>query len=174
MELTEQLRADGTAKGLCRQWQMKLHKGLSMAQLVKLYIEGIDFCISEDFPTLAFLREHFKGACEPFGVFVDDDIPQALNVPDMVLNGACRAMLEYDGYSVSRLYVRHTSEAAVAVSGHAVLTIDLFNDAKLHISVVGDKATVNINVYGDKADVQCVWEDTPQKVNIKYNPKTTY
>lgn len=174
MELTEQLREDGAAKGLCRQWQMKLHKGLGMAQLVKLYIDGIDFCISEDFPTLPFLREHFKGACEPYGVFVDDDIPQALNVPDIVLNGACRAMLEYDGYSVSRLYVRHASRAAVAVSGHAVLTIDVFDEARLHISVVGDRAMVNVNLYGDGADVEYVWEDTPAKVNLIRKNKKTY
>jgi len=61
MELIEQLKTDGINKGLCRLWQRKLHNGLSTEELVKLYIKGIDFCISENYPTLDFLRENFKG-----------------------------------------------------------------------------------------------------------------
>ncbi len=98
METIDKLKSDGIAKGLCLQWQRKLHAGLSVEELAKLYIKGIDFCISEDYPTLDFLREHFKGKCEPFGVYVDDDLPPTKNKPAMVLYGACRAMLEYAGY----------------------------------------------------------------------------
>lgn len=174
MKLIQQLKADGMEKGLCRMWQIKLHAGLSTEELAKLYIQGIDFCISEDYPTLDFLREHFRGKCEPFGVFVDDDVPPTTNKPDMVLNGACRAMLEYDGFSVSRLYVRHTSEVAVIVSDHAALTIDLFDNAKLHLSIVGDDTTVSVNVYGKQTTTEYIGDSAKSKVNITYNDKTTY
>lgn len=174
MELIEQLKSDGIDKGLCRPWQKKLKAGLSVAELAKLYIKGIDFCISEDYPTLDFLREHFKGACEPFGVYVDDEIPPTKNKPDMVLNGACKAMLEYDGYSVSRLYVRHDSEVAVIVSDNAIVTIDLFDNAKLHLSVVGKEAAVSVNVFGNNAETEYIGIATTTKVNVKYNDKITY
>lgn len=174
MEQIEQLKADGIAKGLCRQWQMKLHAGLSVEELAKLFIQGIDFCISEDYPTLDYLREHYKGLCEPFGVFVDDEIPSATNVPDMVLNGACKAMLEYEDYSVSRLYIRHDSEAAVIVSDNAILTIDLFDNAKLHISIVGDDTNVSVNAYGRNVDIEYIAPATKEKVNTIYHEKTTY
>lgn len=52
MELVQQLKEDGKAKGLCRMWQMKLKTGLDYEQLIQLYIRGIDFCISENYPTL--------------------------------------------------------------------------------------------------------------------------
>ena len=74
MELVQQLKEDGKAKGLCRMWQMKLRTGLDYEQLIQLYIKGIDFCISENYPTLDFIREHFKGKCEVYGVFVDDEV----------------------------------------------------------------------------------------------------
>ena len=163
MELIQQLKSDGIAKGLCRPWQRKLHAGLSVKELAELYIKGIDFCISENYPTLDFLREHFRGKCEPFGVYVDDEIPPTKNKRDMVLNGACKAMLEYDGYSVSRLYVRHDSEVAAIVSDHAIVTIDLFNHAKLHLSIVGDDAEVIVNTYGKDVEVDCIGQTTKEK-----------
>lgn len=174
MELIQQLKADGMGKGLCRMWQMKLHAGLSTEELAKLYIQGIDFCISEDYPTLDFLREHFRGKCEPFGVFVDDDISPTKNKPEMVLNGDCRGMLEYDGYSVSKLYVRHNSEVAVIVSDHAVVTIDLFDNAKLHLSIVGDDTNVSINIYGRDTEIEYIGDTTLSKAKIINNDKTTY
>lgn len=174
MELIDQLKEDGINKGLCRLWQGKLRKGLTVEELVKLYIQGIDFCISEDYPTLDFLRKHFRGKCEPYGVFVDDEIPTAVNTPNMVLNGACRGMLEYDGYTVASLYVRHNSEVAVIVSDNAILTIDLFDKAKLHISVVGDDTNVSINCYGPDVEIDYIGENTKAKLTTKYNDKTTY
>ena len=174
MELVEQLRKDGTEKGLCRLWQMKLRGNLDTEALVRLYIKGIDFCICEDYPTLDFLRAHFKGNSEPYGVYIDEDMPTLANKADLVLNGACRGMLEYDGYSVSRLYVRHTSETAVNVSDHAVLTIDVFDHAKVHLSVVGDDASVILNVYGSTAQIDFVDGEKPSCVIVNYNNKTTY
>jgi hypothetical protein len=174
MELVEKLRKDGTEKGLCRLWQMKLRGDLDTEALVRLYIKGIDFCICEDYPTLDFLRTHFKGKSEPYGVYIDDDMPTLVNKADLVLNGACRGMLEYDGYSVSRLYVRHTSETAINVSGHAVLTIDVFDRAKVHLSVAGDDACVILNVYGSTAQIDFVDGEMPSCVTLNYNNKNTY
>lgn len=148
MDLINQLKADGTSKGLCRQWRMKLQKGMSVEDLAALYIKGIDFCISEDFPTLDFLRDHFKGSCEPYGVFVDDVVKQR-NTPDLVLNGDCKAILEYDGYTVARIFARHNTQGAVNISDHAIVTVDLFDNSNLVIAVAGSDAQVNVNLYGN-------------------------
>ena len=97
MELVEQLRKDGTEKGLCRLWQMKLRGNLDTEALVKLYIKGIDFCICEDYPTLDFLRTHFKGNSEPYGVYIDEDMPYSQTRQIwclMVLVGVCWSMTD--------------------------------------------------------------------------------
>ncbi len=148
MDLINQLKTDGTEKGLCRQWRMKLQPGMSVEDLAKLYIEGIDFCISEDYPTLDFLRKHFKGSCEPYGVFVDDEVKER-NAPDVVLNGDCKAILEYDGFTVSRIFARHNAQGAVNVSDHAIVTVDAFDNSNLAVATAGSNAQVIVNIYGN-------------------------
>ena len=88
MELNDQLKKDGKAKGLCRDYQRKIGASRSIEDLVKLFIKGIDFCVINNYPTLDFMREHFKGKSEPFGGFVDDDVPELKNMPDVAVT--CR------------------------------------------------------------------------------------
>ena len=148
MELINQLKEDGTAKGLCRLWRMKLRQDLSVEELAKLYIKGIDFCISEDYPTLDYMRDNFKGKCEPYGIYMDDRV-EALNKADIVLLGNCAALLEYDHFNVSRIYARHNSQGAVIVGDHAYVTIDAFDNSDLAIAVAGTDARVIVNLYGN-------------------------
>lgn len=167
--LNEQLTVDGKAKGLCRDYQRKIGASRSIEDLVKLFIKGIDFCVNNDYPTLDFMRAHFKGKSEPFGGFVDDDLPELKNMPDVVLNGHCRAFLEYDGYQVARVVARHTSEAAVNVSERAIVTIDAFDTVKLTVAVAGRDAKVYVNKYGD-AQVVCIG----QGIQVTTHNKNTY
>lgn len=148
MELADQLRQDGIAKGLCTPWQKKLKSGMEISAMVDLFIRGIDFCIKHNYPTLEFMRDNFKGRCEQYGAFVDDEINDRKNAPDTVLNGNCRAMMEYDGFTVSRIFVRHNSEAAIIVSENAIVTIDAFDHANLVVATSGDKCQCIVNLYG--------------------------
>lgn len=154
MELVQQLKKDGIDKGLCHLWQMKLRQDIDYKSLIELYIRGIDFCIMNDYPTVDFIREHFKGKCEEFGVFIDDDVEQK-NAPNIVLNGNCRAFLEYDGYSVANIYARHNTRGSVNVSDNSIVTIDIFDDSELNVATAGDDAKMFVNVYGN-ANVECL------------------
>lgn len=169
MELADQLKQDGVAKGLCRLWRGKLKAGMSIESMIQLYIKGIDFCISEDYPTLEFIRDNFRGKCEPFGAFVDDEISERKNAPDTVLNGVCKAMLDYDSYSVSRIYIRHNSQAAINVSDHAIVTIDAFDNSNLIVATAGEDAQVLVNLYGG-AQVECIGVG----IQVKKMNKKTY
>ena len=155
MELIQQLKKDGISKGLCRMWQWKLKSELNMDNLVQLYVKGIDFCISEDFPTLEFIRENFKGKCEEFGIFIDDEVSDLVDSPDVVLNGHCKAMLRYSGYTVARVFARHNSEAAVNVENNAIVTIDAFDDTNLVVATAGSDTQVFVNLYGN-AQAHCI------------------
>ena len=152
-ELVNQLRTDGAMKGLCQLYQLILKGSRDIEALVKLFIKGIDFCVKNDYPTLEFMRQNFKGKSEPYGGFVDDEVVVD-NLPNAVLNGECKGKLKYTGYSVSRLILRHTSKAAVNVEDHAYLTIDVFDNSHLYLAVAGTNAEVSVNVYGD-AQVDC-------------------
>ena len=152
-ELVNQLKADGTEKGLCQLYQLKLRGCKDVEALVKLFIKGIDFCVNNNYPTLEFMRQNFKGKAEAYGGYVDDEVNE-VNQPNAVLNGECKGKLKYTGYSVSRLILRHTSKAAVNVEDHAYLTIDAFDNTHLYLAVAGSNAEGIVNVYGD-AQVDC-------------------
>lgn len=168
MELAEQLKADGIAKGLCQDWQKKLKPGVSVKRLVALFIRGIDFCVKNDYPTLEFMRENFKGISEPYGAFVDGVVNES-NLPDVVLNGDCKGTLSYYGYSVSRVVVRHTSSISIRVYGNAHVTIDTFDNSTLNLVVAGTKARVLVNKYGN-SNV----EVTGNGVKVSLKNKNTY
>ena len=169
MEVVRELKNDGIAKGLCRQWQMKLKDELDVADLSSLFIRGIDFCISENFPTLDYLRDNFRGKCEPYGIYIDEELKGETNIPDIVLNGSCKADLNYNEYSVSRLYIRHNSEVNVNVSEHAILTIDAFDNSRIEINTIGLRAKVFVHLYGN-ASIQCYGDG----IKIKRHNKLTY
>jgi hypothetical protein len=149
METIKQLSVDGASKGLCDEWQKKITKKSGIKRLSELFIRGIDFCISEDFPTLEFMRENFKGKCEKHGIFIDHEIKYEENFPHMVLNGDSKASLMYDQYNVSQLYVRHNSKVKIVVKDHAILTIDAFDDSKIEIETLSNGCKAIINLYGN-------------------------
>jgi hypothetical protein len=169
MELADQLKQDGEAKGLCRLWRGKLRSGMSIEGMVRLFIKGIDFCISENYPTIEFMRANFKGKCEQYGAFVDDEIESRKNAPDTVLNGDCKAMLEYDGFTVSRIFIRHNSQAAVIASDNAMVTIDAFDSANLVVATAGNNAQIYVNLYSN-AQVECIGFG----IHVKKMNKETY
>lgn len=155
MNTIEQIKTDGIAKGMCRYGQVELSRNnITTERLAQLFFKQIDFCIGKDVPTLDMLRQGFKGKCELFGVFVDQEDVRERNREELALNGDCKAELSYNGFTVSRVYARHTSELNVTACGSAHVTIDIFDDVKLALSVIGSKARVLVNVYGN-AQVQC-------------------
>lgn len=167
MNIIKQLKEDGIAKGLCRPWQGKLMQGVDTETLCKMFISGIDFCITESYPTLDFLRDNFKGLSEPYGIFIDDEF-ETTDIPDVVLNGSCRSDLNYTGYSVSRIYARHQSKAVVNILDHAIVTIDAFDNSLLEITATGD-SKVLVNLYGN-AEAKC----QGSKVKIRRMNKSYY
>ncbi len=140
------------AQGVCQKGAKDLSGDLSVERLSQLFFKYVDFCVGRDTPSLEQLRK-FKGKVEEYGIFVDDEV-KTDDLENAVLNGECKGFLKYTGYSVSRLFIRHTSQAAVNVEDHAYVTIDIFDNSHLYLAVAGANAKVYVNVYGD-AQVEC-------------------
>ena len=98
---------------------------------------------------MEFLRDNFKGKCEPYGIFIDDEAVIEKNRLDVVLNGKCYAELTYDGYAVSNVFIRHDSKAEIVVSGHALVTIDAFDYSFVKVINLSQSANVIVNEYGN-------------------------
>lgn len=155
------------AQGVCQKGAKDLSGDLSVERLSQLFFKYVDFCVGRDTPSLEQLRK-FKGKVEEYGIFVDDEV-KTDDLENAVLNGDCKGFLKYTGYSVSRLFVRHTSQAAVNVEDFANVTIDVFDNTHLYLAVAGTNAKVFVNVYGD-AQVEC----NGSGIQLEYKHKNTY
>lgn len=169
MDLTLQIKQDGAAKGMCQTFQNLLTEGLPVQRLSTLFFKGIDFCISSDFPTLPFLRENIGNKGEEYGFYLDNRHIMEVNRQKLVLNGECRARVQYQNCNVGKLYVRHNSSAQLFVSGRSTVTIDAFDDSHLNIIVAGKDSQVFVYLYGNAT---CSF--VGQGVKVTHKNKTTY
>lgn len=147
------LMAQCSAHAACAKGMRDLRKDLSTQDIMKLFFKYSDFCFAYDTPSLDLIRR-WKGSCEEYGVFVDEEV-DAKNTNEIMLNGQCKGTLEYDGYAVARVYLRHGSKAALNATDHAYVTVDVMDNSYLVVAVAGNDAQVIVNKYGD-AQVECI------------------
>ena len=117
-------------------------------ELARKYIEGIDFCIRNNFPSNEYLKHNFDGVMQRHGIFVDEYI-SATNIRHLVANGSCWGKVEYDGFSYGKIYVRERSELTVFIKGNAIAHIEMFDKVKVHVVNTGS-AEVIVYRYGGK------------------------
>lgn len=144
--IAKELAKQAKKKGICREWHKEL-KGLTDKRaMVDMYIRGIDFCLSNEFPDNEYIRENFKGVMEDKGVFLDENV-NLVNYRRCVALGKTNACVRVSGYKVCEVFAKHESHLNIIVEDNAFVEIDMFDDAV--VSVTGsESAKVHINRYG--------------------------
>ena len=56
----EELRNKAVELGLCDQWQGLWSNDWNDNKMIAKYKEGIDFCLANDFPSVEYIKSHFK------------------------------------------------------------------------------------------------------------------
>ena len=146
MKLNKKLAEMARKAGICEEWFTRLLQTEDKGELIKMYLEGIDFCLSNEYPDNDYIRRHFVGTCEAYGIFLDEPIA-ALNPTHVVALGACEGTATYDGWNVGQVFVKHQSRLKVVASGNAFVMIDVFDDAEVEVTATAD-AKVCVNQYG--------------------------
>lgn len=150
MDKGDILKAEAVGLGLCDKWRDEWSSGLDDGALVEKFKDGIDFCILHDWPSCAWVKEHFdSGLLAEHGVFVDDDLGNSVaehKQASYVLMGGCRGVLRFGGFDVATVYVRHRCDVEIVVDGLACVDVRVYDDA--HVVVSGDSArAVRVYVY---------------------------
>lgn len=169
MNINIELAIDANKKGICSEWFSRLQNTEDKNDLIKMYLEGIDFCLSKDFPSNEFIKKNFVGTCEAYGVLLDSNIDVA-NYKHVVALGATTGIVRYDGFAVGQVFVKHTSELTIDASGNSFIVIDVFDGAKVAV-VARDNAKICINSYGGTIDTS---EQGNAKIKVVDKGKTTY
>lgn len=146
MKVNKQLAHDAKKKGICEEWFARLMETEDKGKLVNMYLEGIDFCLSNEYPSNEFIRRHFVGTCEAYGVFLDRAIT-AGNFRHVVALGHCEGTATYDGWNVGQVFVKHQSRLKVLATGNSFVMIDVFDDTIVEVEA-RDNAKICVNNYG--------------------------
>lgn len=151
-KVAKTLAREAKRKGICPEWHEEL-KGLrDKREMVRMYVRGIDFCLSNDYPSNDFIREHFKGVMELEGVFLDDEI--SLDNPRRCIAlGETKGRLLIDGYHVCEVFAKHNSHIRIETDGDAFVTVDMFDASMVDVCSRGS-SMVQINHYGGSLQVE--------------------
>ena len=147
MKLSKELARQAKKFGICQEWHSELRGLDDKKAMIEMYLKGIDFCLSYDYPNNEFIRTNFKGVMEEFGVFLDDSI-DLVNVPKCVVLGQTKGSIEINNFNVSEIFVKHDSELTIIAKGDSFVMIDLFDNAIIHVHI-HDRAKVCVNRYGN-------------------------
>jgi len=135
MELQQELKVMAVSLGLCQQWQDQWGMPDS-DELVGKYVEGIDFAIQHDFPSIEYIESNFsKEVLRRNGVYCNDKIIGKKRV--MVLLGNSSGEIRLNDFEVVTVYARHDSEVKISVSDFASVLVYAYDNAKVTIDNKG-------------------------------------
>ena len=146
MKLNNKLAEMERKAGICEEWFTRLMSTEDKDKLIKMYLEGIDFCLSNEYPDNEFIRRHFVGTCEAYGIYLDEQIA-TLNSMHVVALGCCTGTAEYTDFAVGQVFVKHTGKLTITASGNSFIMVDVFDEAQIEIQAT-DNAKVCVNQYG--------------------------
>jgi hypothetical protein len=155
---------------ICEPWAIKIANAPTVHHMLEMYRKGIDFCLKNDFPSNSLLLQLAGDQINEHGIFID--APVDLVDPEFTtLLGKCNAAIAYTDYSVSTLFVKHTSTGSVIAGDNAIVVIDCFDNSTLLVTA-SDHSNVLINVYGNaQAKHSSIGK---AKINIIHKNKPTY
>lgn len=169
MELSKKLATLAQKKGICKEWHDELARMKDKDAMCEMYLHGIDFCLSNNYPDNDFLKIHFKGVMERHGIFLDENV-KVVNKPKCVCLGACSGRVEVDGFNVSEVFVKHESEISIVARDNSFVMVDVFDDTTVLVQAY-DRAKVCINRYGGMIHHCAVGDAT---IKIREKNKKTY
>lgn len=170
IELKKELKSAAIKHGICTGWQQILDDVTDKEILVRMYLRGIDFCLSNDYPSVGYIEKHFKGMCEKMGVFVNEPV-HVSNLRKVVAVGNCVGTVNYKDYAVAQVFVKHSSHLNITAETYSNVTIDCFDDSVVNIKAKTGAVVVVCQYKGATVNVEC---DADAHVKVLAKKKKTY
>jgi hypothetical protein len=168
MKLNNALAKEAKKHGICEDWYLELKNENNIDSMLDMYVKGIDFCLSNDYPSNDFIRKNFKGKMETHGIHLDEML-NIVSQPKVIALGNCFGTVETNDFEACEIYLKHNSEIVVMASRNSFVMIDIFDDSKLTVFAY-DNSKVCINRYGGQV-IQTANQNASIKI-IEKNQKT--
>ena len=153
MNLSQQLRQDAMAAGLCEPHADDWNKE-SVYDLVEYYKANPDWCLERQYPTYQFLCGNFSTAeVQKQGVYVGlTECTLLLDKPDgfpVHIFNQCSGTVTIENWDVGRVYVALGSKMKFVVKDNAGLILDYYDDSEIEI-IHESKGRVTVYQYGSR------------------------
>lgn len=146
MKIAKELAKIASRVGACENRHAELLGLTDKKDMIRMYLDEIDFCMENDYPGNDILRKHFKGATEQYNIYLDDFI-MLINSKKVVALGETHGNIQFDEYAVGRVFLNHKSNVSIRVKDDAFVMIDIYGNANIQVEA-SDNAKVCINSYG--------------------------
>lgn len=164
MDLAKRITKDALKLGACKEWTDKLRLcGNDRVAMANIYLQTLEFCLANDFPSNDFIKREFQGVHDEKGVFVDNTNLHIMNFRKVVTLGKSTGNVEITGFHTSEIYVKHQSDITIRATGNAFLMVDVFDDAHVHIEC-RDNAKVCVNHFS--GDIETIGRDDSAAIKI--------
>lgn len=152
-ELSADLKKRAIALGLCRQWQRDWTTE-DKSILCDMYIDGLDFCIINNYPTTEYMKENFDGIMQNHGIYVDEKVSiNGAKLLVYVINGESTGDIVLDNFDICDVYIRHNSDINIIAKGQSSIYINVFDNAKVNVTQTGSLSRVNVYKHGDNVSI---------------------
>lgn len=101
--------------------------------LCEKYIQNIDFCLLNRYPSNEMLKKEFAGVREKFNIFVDDTNLFISNPKWSIFNGSCDCVVTFNDFGIGEMYVKDNSHVSLVALDNSIVHVSLIDDAKLDI-----------------------------------------
>ena len=146
--LSARMRKEAVGLGLCGKWQEKWTKDTDVDGMLDMFVNGQDFCIKHDWPSVATLKRHGGEKLKAHGVYADEEF-EASDVRTLIAVGGCKGTVTADGRQVTTVYARHKSRLRVTADGEARVFVMLYDEAGVEVASK-DNARVFVYRHGKK------------------------
>ena len=146
MKLAKELAKIAGKAGACEKRHGELLELTDKRDMIKMYLDEIDFCMENDYPGNDFVRKHFKGFIEQYNVYLDDYI-MLVNPDKVVALGESKGNIQFDSYTIGRVFLNHSSSVKIKVKDDAFVMIDVYGNSAVQVEA-SDNSKVCINRYG--------------------------
>lgn len=151
--LGQKLKSQAERLGACEKGLNGLEK-LNEHELINRYIHFIDFAIDANWPSNEFIKNNFdKSLLEHNNIYVDAEFERRNARQVVVIQGASKGVLLFDGLTTSDVYIRHDSEVTIDCSRLSKIFISVYDNAKIHVTQ-RDGASVYVYLHGENCSVE--------------------
>lgn len=150
--LSERMRQEAVGLGLCGKWQEKWTKDTDVDGMLRMFVDGQDFCIKHDWPSVAVLKRYGGERLRAHGIYADEEF-EARNVRTVIAVGGCKGTVTADGRNVATVYARHSSRLRISVKGSARVFVETYDEAYVEVEKEDD-AKVFVYRHGEKTFVK--------------------